>query len=111
MDKLSNKNGNRVDSILIDAKAQPSEVPKVGIKKESSDFACLKNTLNENQLDSESKGLFKQASMHDFDKYYKIYSNKKILGKGSFAKVILGKNWSTGEKVAIKVFDKTSLSE
>ena len=40
--------------------------------------------------------------------YYKL---EEELGRGSFATVHLGIHKETGERVAIKIFDKTSLDE
>lgn len=42
--------------------------------------------------------------------YNKLFTNIKIIGKGTFAKVILSKKNSTGEMFAVKTFDKKGLS-
>ena len=54
------------------------------------------NSLNELQM--------KQISFED-------YIIKETIGKGTFSKVKLGKNKITGEKVAIKILDKSKILE
>ena len=48
---------------------------------------------------------------HRNESIYDYYKLEEELGRGSFAIVVQGVHKETGERVAIKVFDKSALDE
>lgn len=63
---------------------------------------------NEQQIFNEwSESLKSSCILSYFSKYY---TNLKIIGKGTFAKVILSKRNSDNREFAVKTFDKRSLA-
>jgi len=67
---------------------------------------CILYCQEEKIFEDWKLGLKQTCILSYFGKYYK---NQKVIGRGTFAKVVLSRNLKSGHEYAVKTFDKKNL--